>query len=85
MHVLLTDYRSNSGDPYVFTSSTDQLPIRTQLLGDRAGEPIENFTICLPDSQVLQLMGAEAIEPICVTIVIIDDDCKSFLLTPFVN
>jgi hypothetical protein len=87
MHVLLTDYRSNSGASYVFTSSTNQVPIRTQLIGDRAGEPIENFRICLPDSQVLQPMGAEAIEPICVTIIIIDDDCKllQVILTPFVK
>ena len=74
--MFLADYRSNSEDPYVFTSSTRQLPIRTQLVGDRAGEPIENFMICLPDSQVLQLMDAEAVQPTCVTITIVDDDCK---------
>ena len=60
----------------MFTNSTSQLPIRTQLLEDRAGESIENFTICLPDAQVLQPMGAEAIEPVCVIIIIVDDDCK---------
>ena len=78
-YVLLTDYRANSGDSYVFTNSTNQLPIRTQLVGDRAGEPIENFMICLPNAQVLQPMGAQAIEPICVTIIIVDDDCKLLL------
>lgn len=60
----------------MFTSSTSQLPIRTQLIGDRAGEPVENFMICLPDAQVLQPMGAEVIGPVCVTITIVDDDCK---------
>ena len=61
----------------MFTSNTSQLPIKTRLVGDRAGEPIERFMICLPDAQVLQPMGAEAIEPTCVTITIVDDDCKS--------
>ena len=70
------DYTANNEDPYVFTSSTRQLPIRTQLVGDRAGEPIETFMICLPDSQVLQSMSAEAVQPTCVTITIVDDDCK---------
>ena len=74
--VFLADYRSNSVEPYVFTSSITQLPIRTQLIGDRSGEPIETFTICLPDSQVLQPMGVEAVEPMCVAITVVDDDCK---------
>ena len=72
-----TDYISNSETPYVFTSNTSQLSIRTQLVGDRAGEPIETFMICLPDAQVLQSMGAQAVQPTCVTITIIDDDCKT--------
>ena len=71
------DYISNSENPYVFTNDTDQLPIRTQLVGDRAGEPIETFMICLPDAQVLQSMGAQAVQPTCVTITIIDNDCKT--------
>ena len=32
--------------------------------------------ICLPDAQVLQSMRAEAVEPSCATIIIIDDDSK---------
>ena len=60
----------------MFTRDTRQLPIRTQLVQNRAGEGIESFMICLPDAQVLQPMGAEAVEPRCVTITIIDDDCK---------
>ena len=76
LHVFLTDYIPNSGNSYVFTSNTSQLPIRTQLIGDRAGESIETFMICLPDAQVLQPMSAQAIEPMCVTITIVDDDCK---------
>ena len=55
----------------------DQLLIRTQLVGNRAGESIETFMICLPDAQVLQSMGAQAVQPTCVTITIIDDDCKT--------
>ena len=71
-----TDYTPNSGDPYVFTSDTTQLPIRTELVQNRAGEGIESFMICLPDAQVLQPLGAEAVDPRCVMITIIDDDCK---------
>ena len=74
--MILADYISNSAAPYVFTNDTSELSIRTQLVVDRSGEPIENFMICLPDSQVLQLMGAEAVQPTCVTITIVDDDCK---------
>ena len=59
------------------TNDTDQLLSRTQLVGDRAGEPSETFMICLPDAQVLQSMGAQAVQPTCVTITIIDDDCKT--------
>ena len=70
--IFHADYTANSGYLYIFTNSTQQLPIRTQLVGDRAGEPIENFMICLPDS----IMGARVIEPTCVTITIVDDDCK---------
>lgn len=74
--MFLADYISDSGELYIFTSSTRQLPIKTQLIGDRDGEPIENFMICLPEAQVLQSMGAEAVDPMCVTIIIVDDDCK---------
>ena len=79
-----TDYIPNSGDSYVFTSSINRLPIKTQLVGDRAGEPIETFMICLPDAQVLQSMGAQAIEPMCVTITIVDDDSKFRLASSIV-
>ena len=74
--MIPADYLSNDAIPYVFTSGISELPIRTQLVGDRSNEPIENFMICLPDSQMLQLMGAEAVQPTCVTITIVDDDCK---------
>ena len=74
-HIII-DYRANNEDPYVFTSSTRQLPIRTQLVEDRAGEPIETFMICLPGSQILESMDAQAVQPTCVTITILDDDCK---------
>ena len=67
---------ANDNDPYVFTSTTRQLQIRTTLMTDRAGESVEQFTICLPNQTVLTLMGAEAVEPTCATIKIIDDDCK---------
>ena len=60
----------------MFTRDTTQLPIRTQLVQDKAGEGIESFTICLPNDTVLQLMGAEAVEPRCATITIVDDDSK---------
>ena len=79
-YVLFADYIANSRDSYVFTSNTNQLPIRTQLVGDRSGEPIENFVICLPDSQVLESMGAEAVQSTCVTITIVDDDCKRAII-----
>ena len=74
--MLLADYISNSANPYVFTNDTRELPIRTQLVTDRAGESIENFMICLPEAQVLRSMGAEPVQPTCVTITIVDDDCK---------
>ena len=74
--MFLADYRSNIAEPYVFTSSITQLPIQTQLIEDRSSEPIKTFTICLPDSQVLQPMGAEAVEPMCVAITVVDDDSK---------
>jgi hypothetical protein len=74
--MLLVDYRSISENPYVFTNDTSQLSIRTQLLQDRADESIENFTICLPEAQVLRSLGAEAVQPTCVIITIIDDDGK---------
>ena len=61
----------------MYTRDTRQLPIRTQLVQNRAGEGIESFTICLPNDTVLQpMMGAEAVEPRCATITIVDDDCK---------
>ena len=72
----VVDYVANDNDPYVFTSTTRQLPIRTTLMTDRAGESVEQFTICLPDQTVFTSMGAEAVEPTCATINIIDDDCK---------
>ena len=74
--MIPADYISDSAAPYVFTNNTGQLPIRTQLVEDRSGEPIENFMICLPDLQTLQSMGAQAVQPTCVTITIVDDDCK---------
>ena len=77
--LCLADYISNGENRYVFTSNTSQLPIRTQLVGDRAGEPIETFMICLPDAQVLESMGAQAVQPTCVTITIVDDDSKIIL------
>ena len=78
---MCADYIPNSGDPYVFTRDTRQLPIRTQLVQDRAwaDDRIKSFMICLPDVQVLQPMGAEAVEPRCVIITIIDDDVRSLL------
>ena len=74
--MLLADYIPNTANPYVFTNDTRELPIRTQLAIDRAGESIETFMICLPEAQVLRSMGAEPIQPTCVTITIVDDDCK---------
>ena len=61
----------------MFTSETREQPIATQLLEDRTGESAEYFIICLPE-QELQRMGAEAVAPTCVRIVILDDDCKTF-------
>ena len=60
----------------MFTNEISQLPIRTRLVQDRAGEGIENFMICLPDAQVLLTMDAESVDPMCVQITIVDDDCK---------
>ena len=57
--------------------NTNQLPIRTELEQDRSGEAVENFMICLPNAQVLLSVGAVAVEPLCVTITIVDDDCKA--------
>ena len=64
--MLLADYISNSETPYMFTNDTREIPIGTQLVRDRAGEPIENFMICLPDAQALRSMGAEPVQPIYV-------------------
>ena len=73
----VSDYLSNSGDPYVFTTNINQLPIRTQLNQDQSREKLEYFKICLPVAQFLQSMDAEAVEPSCATIFIIDDDSKT--------
>ena len=78
--MLLADYTSNSENPYVFTNDTRELPIRTQLVTNRAGESIENFMICLPDAQALRSMGAQPVQPTCVTITIVDDDCKIIIV-----
>ena len=67
----------------MFTRNITRLPIRTQLNNDRRGEEIESFTICLPDAQVLQSVGAEAVEPSCATITIIDDDSKTIIIAVY--
>ena len=59
---------------YVFTSTTTELPIRTQLTTDRSGESIEYFMICLPPFKTMD--GVEAVYPSCLNVTIIDDDCK---------
>lgn len=40
--------------------------------------------ICLPEAQVLRSMDAEVVEPMCVTITIVDDDCKILLFAMFI-
>ena len=77
IYITDTDYIPNGDYLYVFTSETRELPIETRLQQDRAGESVEDFMICLPE-QTLQMMGAEAVAPTCVTVTIIDDDCKFF-------
>ena len=75
--IFVSDYISNNRDTYVFKKNISKLPIRTEINTDRTGEVVENFMICLPDAQVLRSMGAEAVEPSCATITIVDDDCKT--------
>ena len=77
--ILYADYIPNDDHLYVFTSETRELPIETRLQQDRAREGVEDFIICLPE-QTLQMMGAEAVAPTCVSITIVDDDCKGFYI-----
>ena len=72
------DYTPNDNQDYIFRSDTRSLPVRTQLVTDRAGEGIEHFMICLPTQSQLdsQDQGAMVTSPRCVNVTIIDDDCK---------
>ena len=79
------DYLFNIENPIYSQRTVPQLPIKTRLLQDQVSEAAENFTICLPDAQVLQPMGAAAVYPSCVTITIIDDDCKAILLAIMIH
>ena len=75
--LCLADYISNSENHYVFTNDTDQL---YQLeLNWLEIELVNPFMICLPDAEVLWSMGAQAVQPTCVTITIVDNDCKIIL------
>ena len=73
---MYTDYIVNQ-DQYVFTNDTLTLPIGIQLVGDRAGEDIESFSLTLAVySQTSNLISADVVFPSLVTVVIIDDDCE---------
>ena len=73
---LCIDFTPNADHIYVFTNETNELPIATQLRGDRSGESIESFTICLPATNMYSPQIAQGVAPSCVTVMIIDDDCK---------
>ena len=66
------DYNANADHTYVFTNETTQLQVATTIVPDRMGESIELIQICLPNLQ----SPAASVTPTCVTIRILDDDCR---------